>query len=122
MNGVDGTDFMLRLLVKKDVDLSTKTFLSCRLACTEALYTKFMYSSFWPPHVMIGEFIETPRPPRQTASASDFMSPKASTSADPAKPNPSTPKTHPPKPTVLKEAILNAASKNSETAATMETS
>lgn len=73
IEGVDTSDFMLRMLVKKGDDLSTKTFLSYRLACTDTLYDKFMESSFWPSHVLIGEFIETPRPPRPTASANDFF-------------------------------------------------
>lgn len=105
VEGVDVSDFSLRMLVKKDVDLSTKTFLSYRLACTETLYEKFMISSFWPSHVMIGEFIETPRPPRPTASVNDFLkSPirevntaKPSTSST-AAPNPPTPKPNTPKP------------------------
>lgn len=90
---VNDNDFSLRMLVKKDADLSTRTFLSCRLACTDALYEKFTDSSFWPPHVMIGEFIERPRPPRLIASADDFRAPLTETNVSiPITPtNPPTP-------------------------------
>lgn len=73
IENVNENEFLLRMLVKKDADLSEKTFLSCRLACTDALYDKFMDPSFWPSHVMIGEFIDTPRPQRPIASVTDFM-------------------------------------------------
>lgn len=43
--------------VKKGQNLEQLTFVSYRLSCTEELYSKFMESSFWPKHVMIGEFI-----------------------------------------------------------------
>lgn len=96
--GVDESDFMLRVLVKKDVDLSTRTFLSYRLACTEALYDKFMDLSFWPSHVRIGEFFETPRPPRHNVTLRDFTETPITEKINPI-PQPSshmaTPKTGP---------------------------
>lgn len=58
----DDADFNLRLLVKKDGDLSKLSFVSFRLQCTMELYTKFMDPSFWPSHVMIGDFIDKPKP------------------------------------------------------------
>lgn len=54
-------DISLRLLVKKDRPLNDLTFISYRLLCTEQNYALFMDSSFWPEHVMIGEFIEKKR-------------------------------------------------------------
>lgn len=47
--------------------------MSNRLACTEALYDKFMDLSFRPSHVRIGEFFETPRPPRQKVTIRDLI-------------------------------------------------
>lgn len=54
-------DVSLRMLVKKDQPLDQLTFISYRLSCTEEHFSKFMESSFWPQHVMIGEFIERER-------------------------------------------------------------
>lgn len=51
-------DVLLRMLVKKEQQLEALTFISFRLSCTEELYVKLIDSSFWPHHVMIGEFIE----------------------------------------------------------------
>lgn len=124
VENVNENDFSLRMLVKKGADLSEKTFLSCRLACTEVLYEKFMDSAFWPSHVMIGEFIDRPRPTRPTASVNDFLTQSNETNL----PNPSTsgvtatPKTATSKSTVLKEATLKTASKNGTPSVTMETS
>lgn len=61
MADLDENEISLRLLVKKDVDVSTRRFISYRLACTEALYEKFISPSFWPEHIEIGEFLEEPR-------------------------------------------------------------
>lgn len=53
--------FSLRLLVKKDQTLDDLTFISYRLSCTEDLYNTLVCPSFWPQHVLIGEFYEKPR-------------------------------------------------------------
>lgn len=58
---LDEKNILLRMLVKKDQNLEELTFISFRLSCTEELYTKLIDSSFWPHHVMIGEFIERER-------------------------------------------------------------
>lgn len=58
---INEKDIALRLLVKKDQSLEDLTFISYRLSCTEENYEKFIDSSFWPAHVMIGEFIDRPR-------------------------------------------------------------
>lgn len=76
-------DFLLRMLVKKEQKLDELTFISYRLACTEELYTKFMDSSFWPEHVMIGEFIERER---KQATVCDFIE-EQSTQNDSTRPN-----------------------------------
>lgn len=52
-------DFAINLLVKKDQALDALSFLSIRLRCTPDYYDIFKNSSFWPSHIMIGEFIET---------------------------------------------------------------
>lgn len=67
---ITSTDISLRLLVKKDAKLDELSFVSYRLACTESLYEQFMHPSFWPAHVMIGEFIERERP---AAKISDLI-------------------------------------------------
>lgn len=61
MAELNESEISLRLLVKKDVDVSTRRFISYRLACTEALYEKLIQPSFWPDHIEIGEFFEEPR-------------------------------------------------------------
>lgn len=43
------------------VDVSLFSYVSYRLACTEQLYDTFINSSFWPSHVMIGDFVGIPR-------------------------------------------------------------
>lgn len=58
ITGVSDDDFALRMLVKKDQDLTELSFISYRLNCTNELFDKLMEPSFWPSHVMIGEFIE----------------------------------------------------------------
>lgn len=68
MPEMNDADISLRLLVKKDTNLSELTFVSFRLACTEAHYEQLMDPSFWPAHVMIGEFLENDRrPPKAVA-------------------------------------------------------
>lgn len=69
-------EISLRLLVKKDVDVSTRRFISYRLACTEALYDKFIKPSFWPDHIEIGEFFEDSRE-RGSNNVASFASPSA---------------------------------------------
>lgn len=72
-------DISLRMLVKKDQPVNELTFISYRLSCTEENYEKFMDSSFWPSHIMIGEFIERPRKPVNMVNMDDFITftPKA---------------------------------------------
>lgn len=63
-------DILLRMLVKKDQTLETFSFISFKLSCTEELYNKLIDSSFWPQHVMIGEFFERER---KRANIGDFI-------------------------------------------------
>lgn len=68
MPELNDNDVSLRMLVKKDAKLDELTFVSYRLACTESLYGKFFDPSFWPAHVMIGEFLENARRPAKVAA------------------------------------------------------
>lgn len=55
-------DIALRMLVKRDQPLHELTFISFRISCSSVLYAALNKPAFWPSHVMIGEFIERPRP------------------------------------------------------------
>lgn len=57
-------DFALNMLVKKDQAIDQFSFISFRLRCTPEYYVTFKDSSFWPKHVMIGEFYEQKRKPQ----------------------------------------------------------
>lgn len=57
-------DFALNMLVKKDQAIDQYTYISFRLRCTPDYYVKFKNSSFWPKHVVIGEFIEQKKKPQ----------------------------------------------------------
>lgn len=70
MPELNESDVSLRLLVKKDVDVSTRRFISFRLACIDSLYDKFIDPSFWPDHIEIGEFYEEAREREATKPAS----------------------------------------------------
>lgn len=69
--GVKLEDFALNMLVKKDQALDQLSFISFRLRCTPEYYVKFKDASFWPKHVMIGDFIEQPRKQTQVSDFSD---------------------------------------------------
>lgn len=75
MPELNESEVSLRLLVKKDVDVSTRRFISYRLACNEDLYDKFMDPSFWPDHIEIGEFFEDARE-RSEIKLATFDSPQ----------------------------------------------
>lgn len=68
-------EFDLRLLVKKDQVLDTLTFVSFRLLCADKHVNTLTDSNFWPSHVMIGNFLERPRPKQQSVPASPAPSP-----------------------------------------------
>lgn len=57
-------DFALNMLVKKDQSIDQFSYISFRLRCTPEYYAIFKDSSFWPKHVMIGEFIEQKKRPQ----------------------------------------------------------
>lgn len=65
--------FSVCCLVKQGQNLSELTFISFRVACTEQLY-ETMTMSFWPSHVMIGDFIEDRKPKKKPFG--DFVSSK----------------------------------------------
>lgn len=71
---IDSQHFSLRMLVKKDKPLETLTFISFRLSCTNDLFNTFMSSSFWPDHVMIGEFFD--KQPEKQRSVGNFIANK----------------------------------------------
>lgn len=73
MPSLSENDISLRMLVKKDQRVDDLTFISYRLSCTEEHYAQFMDTSFWPAHVLIGEFIEKPRKP---VNMDDLITPK----------------------------------------------
>lgn len=54
--------FSIRLLVKKDQQLDQLSFVSFRISCTDKVFCKLMTPDMWPDHVMIGEFVEKPKP------------------------------------------------------------
>lgn len=66
---IDNENVKVNMLVKKGQDLATLTFVSFRVACTEQIYGKVNDPTFWPKHVMIGDFVEQPRKPK----VSDFI-------------------------------------------------
>lgn len=73
-------DFALNLLVKKDQAVEAFSFISFRLRCTPEYFNIFKDSSFWPRHVMIGDFIEIPR---KRPTFGDFIDPpRADTNAN----------------------------------------
>lgn len=61
---VNQDDIKVHMLVKRDQPLEKLTFISFRVACIDTLYGKLDDASFWPPHVMIGDFVERPRKPK----------------------------------------------------------
>lgn len=65
---VDSSHFQVRMLVKKDQDLNELSYISFRLSCTDDLYGSFMAPSFWPPHVLIGEFKNFNKSPPTTST------------------------------------------------------
>lgn len=58
---IDEKSFKVHMLVKKDQPLDKLSYISFRVACVESLYSKLCDPSFWPSHVLIGDFVERPR-------------------------------------------------------------
>lgn len=54
--GIVSTDTTVRKLVKKDRDISTYSFVSFRITCTETNFTKLMDPIYWPSNCQIREF------------------------------------------------------------------
>lgn len=71
---VNNDHFSLRMLVKKDQSMDLLTFISFRLSCNDELYEKFMSPTFWPGHVLIGDFFDKQPEKRQTIG--DFVAAK----------------------------------------------
>lgn len=63
----DENQVSIRMLVKKDQDLSELSFVSFRIACTDNMYSTLGSASFWPSHIKMREFIDEPRKPRENA-------------------------------------------------------
>lgn len=61
---LDESQMSIRMLVKKDQDVSDLSFISFCIACTESLYTKLGSPSFWPSHIKMREFVYEPKRPR----------------------------------------------------------
>lgn len=66
---VDEKNFKVHMLVKKDQSLEKLTYISFRVACVDSFYDKLCDPSFWPSHVLVGEFVERPR----KATIADFV-------------------------------------------------
>ncbi|RYE24259.1 MAG: hypothetical protein EOP45_06000 [Sphingobacteriaceae bacterium] len=49
------------ILVPKDKELESLSFVSFRLRCTNDLFDQLSSPDFWPNHVCIGEFVEKPK-------------------------------------------------------------
>lgn len=78
--GIADNELSVRLLVRREQDVSLLTYVSFRLACAEKYIDTINDPKFWPSHVMIGEFVEQQRPlatlelktPAKTSTASDI--------------------------------------------------
>lgn len=54
--GIPATDFVVRKLVKKDRDISTYSFVSFRITCSQSNFTTLMQTHHWPSNSVIREF------------------------------------------------------------------
>ena len=75
MPEINETDILLRMLVKRDQPLDHLSFISFRLQCTDSLYETLILPSFWPSHVMIGEFFER-ESVNKSVPMNDLLSPR----------------------------------------------
>lgn len=69
---IDEKTFKVNKLVKKEQSLEKLSFVSFRVACAESHYRQLSDPSFWPAHVMIGEFVERPRKTKLSDFIGDF--------------------------------------------------
>lgn len=72
-------EIKVSMLVKQGADINKFTYISFRLGCIETLFAKLSDPSFWPHHVMIGEFVERPKQ-RKMGDFFDFPSLKSKNS------------------------------------------
>lgn len=68
---VDSKDFVVHTLTKKNIDISSLTFVSFRIICTQLLYDRLIQTDFWPTGILIGEFCERRLSKQNTVG--DFM-------------------------------------------------
>lgn len=80
VSGITDDSFTLRLLVKKGQNLDELNFISFRLDCDEGLFSRLSDPSFWPQHVMIGEFVEKSKPKKNFALGDFLLNPQTATS------------------------------------------
>lgn len=69
---LDESQMSIRMLVKKDQDMSEMSFISFSISCTDNLFSQLGSPSFWPSHIKMREFINEPRKPRETAGNKTF--------------------------------------------------
>lgn len=84
----NANDFAVYMLLKKDKQISTLTYISFRICCTEELYNSMTNPDFWPDGILIGDFYESPKqvkfgdflPGQQPEPKNHLLSPKQTTS------------------------------------------
>lgn len=76
---LDESQMSIRMLVKKDQELSELSFISFSISCTENLFSQLNSPSFWPSHIKMREFINEPRKPRENAVKKASLDDKSST-------------------------------------------
>lgn len=57
---IDEKCFKVHMLVERDQSPEKLSYISFHVACVELMYNKLCDPSFWPSHVMIGDFVERP--------------------------------------------------------------
>lgn len=77
---LNDSDLDIRMLVKREQDLSELTFVSFCISCTDDLFLKLNSPSFWPAHIQMREFVHEARKPRDN-NVSNAAIDKNSTSA-----------------------------------------
>lgn len=86
MPDLNESDLDIRMLVKREQELSELSFISFCISCTDDLFSTLNSPSFWPAHIKMREFIHEPRKPRDnktSKAATDGNSTSASIKSTP---------------------------------------
>lgn len=67
---LDENKITIRMLVKRDQDLSELSFISFRILCTEDLFAKLNVPEFWPSYIKLREFVFEQKKPHGDRTAS----------------------------------------------------